>query len=120
MSKDTKHEDKLIEQIITIAKTLDCNFTVKGESIAIEKVFSKQGLLAAFFRRADQLCSFCLGYGLGVTFERSDSSMTGVVVIFDTKVANSLRLLCFTDVLIEIMQQAPSLDVTPLDEMMSF
>lgn len=106
------------EQLAAIAKGMGCRYTIKGEPIAYEQVFSPQGLLPAIFRRADQLSSFCLGYGLGLTFERSENATLGVVVIFDNNVPNVLRLLCATDVLHEFMQQSASHDVVSLDDLM--
>ena len=54
------------EAISGIAAAMGCQYLVKGEPIPYEKVFSPTGLLPAIMRRADQLCSFCLGYGLGL------------------------------------------------------
>ena len=105
------------KQLGYIAKSLDCNFTVKGQAISYEKVFSKDGLLPAFMRRADQLSSFCLGYGLGLNFE-SSGGMIGATVSMDDKIPTSLRLLCVTDVLIEIIQNSPSNEEIALDELM--
>jgi intracellular multiplication protein IcmS len=113
-----KVSEKIVGQIASIAEALECHFTLKGDPISIDQVFSKNGLLPAIMRRADQLCSFCLGYGLGLTFEKADSAMLGVSVDFDEATPTALRLLCAADVLIEIMQSAPSQDVTPLDELM--
>lgn len=110
-----KVSQEIIHQVSAIAKMLDCNFTLKGEPISLDRVFAKNGLMPAIMRRADQLCSFCLGYGLGLTFEKADSAILGVTVEFDEVTPNALRLLCAADVLIEIMQGAPSTDVTPLD-----
>jgi len=105
-------------QIANVARVLRCNFTLRDQPIAIEQVFTDTGLLPAILRRADQLCSFCLGYGLGVSFEESQGAMLGVRVKFDDATPNSLRILCVADVLIELMQHAPSRDVTPLDDLM--
>lgn len=105
-------------QIANVARTLRCNFTLREQPISIEQVFTETGLLPALVRRADQLCSFCLGYGLGVSFEESQGAMLGVRVKFDDATPNSLRILCVADVLIELMQHAPSRDVTPLDDLM--
>jgi len=110
--------NKIVEQICGIAKVLKCNFTLRDQPVAIERVLSETGLLPAIMRRADQLCSFCLGYGLGVSFEESQGSMVGVRVKFDEATPNSLRLLCATDVIIELMQHAPSREFTPLDDLM--
>lgn len=108
----------LSQQLAAVATNMGCRYKVKGEPIAYEQVFSQTGLLPAIMRRADQLCSFCLGYGLGLTFDRSDSAMLGVVVQMDNTIPNILRLLCATDVLNEFMQQAPSPDSINLDDLM--
>lgn len=106
------------EQMTAIAKTMGCRYLIKGEEIPMEKVFSPVGLLPAIMRRADQLCSFCLGYGLGLTFDRSETAMLSVVLQMDDTTPNILRLLCATDVLHEFMQQAPSPDAISLDDLM--
>src|SRR3982751_5181906 len=93
----------IVPQICAIARTLRCNFTLRDQPISIEQVFAENGLLPAIIRRADQLCSFCLGYGLGVSFEEAQGGMLGVRVKFDEATPNSLRLLCAADVIIELM-----------------
>lgn len=108
----------ITSKLVDVAKVLQCRFTVKDQTIDYEKVFSEKGLLPAIMRRADQLSSFCLGYGLGVTFEEAQGAMLGVIVKFDEATPMSLRLLCAADVLIELMQQAPSRESTPLDDLM--
>lgn len=107
------------QQLAAIAKAMGCHYTVKGAPIAFDQVFSPTGLLPAIMRRADQLSSFCLGYGLGLTFERSEVALLNVVVQWDTAIPQSLRLLCATDVLYEFLHQAPSQDSIPLDELMN-
>lgn len=106
------------EQVSMVAKTLKCNFTLKEQPINYDQVFSDTGLLPALARRADQLSSFCLGYGLGVSFEEAQGATLGVRVKFDDATPAGLRLLCITDVLIEIMQNAPTRTSTPLDDLM--
>jgi intracellular multiplication protein IcmS len=108
----------IIPQICSVARMLRCNFTLRDQPISIEQAFTENGLLPAIMRRADQLCSFCLGYGLGVTFEESQGATLGVRVKFDDVTPNSLRLLCAADVIIELMQHAPSREITPLDDLM--
>ncbi len=111
-------QDLIVNQIIAIAKAMNCKYTVKNEEITTEKAFGVLGLLPALMRRADQLCSFCMGYGLGVTFERADGSMLGVSVQFDNKIPISLRLLCFTDVILEIIHASSSSQIVSLDSLM--
>lgn len=108
----------IVPQICAIAKLLRCNFTLREQPIAIEQVLSETGLLPAIMRRADQLCSFCLGYDLGIKFEEVDGATLGVKVMFDDATPNSLRLLCVADVLIELVQSGPSREATPLDDLM--
>ena len=108
----------IVQQFCSVAKLLRCNFTLRDQPIPIDQALSETGLLPAIVRRADQLSSFCLGYGLGVSFEDTQDSMLGVRVKFDEVTPNSFRLLCLTDILIELIQQAPSREVTPLDDLM--
>lgn len=105
-------------QLVCIAQELGANFSLRGDSLAPEKVFSASGMLAPIMRRADQLCTFCLGYGLGLTFSSAAGSMTGTTIDLDNKVSSSLRLLCVTDVLIEMLQNSADSKTIVLDEMM--
>jgi intracellular multiplication protein IcmS len=106
------------KKLIQICKSLRANFTLNDRSISFEEVFSDTGLLPAISRRADQLCSLCLGYGIGVSFDEAEKSLLGVKVIFDDVTPNVLRYLCITDVLFELIQSGPSRKQTPLDELM--
>jgi intracellular multiplication protein IcmS len=104
--------------MILISKSLKTNFTLKGKPISYEEVFSETGLLPALARRADQLCSLCLGYGIGVSFEEAENTLLGVKVAFDNVTPSSLRYLCITDVLTEIIQMSGSPINIALDELM--
>lgn len=108
----------LSKKLAVIAKALKANFTLNERGITYEEVFSSTGLLPAISRRADQLCSLCLGYGIGITFDEADKSLLGVKVTFDEVTPNVLRLMCITDVLCELIQMGPSPKSTPLDELM--
>ena len=101
-----------------IARTMGARFSLNGRPMTIEEVFAPTGLLPAISRRADQLCSLCLGYGIGVTFEEAEGSTLGVKVIFDDITPNVLRMLCVTDVINELIQSTPRGDMTPLDQLM--
>ena len=101
-----------------LSRSLNANFMLNEKSISYEEVFSDTGLLPAIARRADQLCSLCLGYGIGISFEEADSSLLGVRVKFDDVTPFTLRYLCILDVLCELVYTAPSREVTPLDELM--
>lgn len=106
------------KELTLIAKALNCNFTLHDRPISFEEVFSATGLLPALARRADQLCSLCLGYGIGISFDEAEKSILGVKVNFDEVTPNVLRFMCITDVICELMNSAPTKTKTPLDELM--
>jgi intracellular multiplication protein IcmS len=101
-----------------ISAGMNAKFYLNDRFVSFDEVFSDTGLLPAIARRADQLCSLCLGYGLGVSFDEAENALLGTRVIFDEVTPNVLRLLCMTDVLNELIQGGPSRDYTPLDELM--
>ncbi|MBX9702614.1 MAG: hypothetical protein K2X39_00540 [Silvanigrellaceae bacterium] len=101
-----------------IATSMNAKFYLNDRFVSFEEVFSETGLLPSIAKRADQLCSLCLGYGLGVTFDEAEGALLGIRVVFDEVTPNALRLLCMTDVLNELIQGGPSRDYTPLDELM--
>lgn len=101
-----------------IATSMHAKFFLNERFLSFEDVFSDKGLLPAIARRADQLCSLCLGYGLGLSFEEAEGSLLGKRVLFDEVTPNSLRLLFITDVVNELIQGGPARDHTPLDELM--
>ena len=101
-----------------IAASMNAKFYLNERFVTYDEVFVETGLLPAIAKRADQLCSLCLGYGLGVTFDEAEGALLGTRVVFDEVTPNTLRLLCMTDVLGELIQGGPSKDHTPLDELM--
>lgn len=106
------------QSMALIASQMNAKFYLNDRFVSFEEVFSTTGLLPAIADRADQLCSLCLGYGLGATFEEAQGALLNKRVIFDEVTPNVLRLLCMTDVLNELIQGSPSRDYTPLDELM--
>ena len=108
----------LNKQLMNMAKVLEAHFTLNGQSLTIEEVFSDTGMLPAIAKRADQLCSLCLGYGIGVSFDEVEKSRLGTKVKFDEVTPNILRLLCIADVLQELINSGPTRELTPLDELM--
>jgi intracellular multiplication protein IcmS len=114
----TANKQDVATQVASIAKELGCTYTLKGQVVEPVSIFTVNGLLPAIMRRADQLCSFCLGYGLGVDFARADGATLGVTVNFDEKGSSALRLLCAADVLVEIVQNSPNPQQVALDELM--
>lgn len=105
-------------QMIKAARLLNGQYSLNGRPLTMDEVFSPAGLLPGIARRADQLSSLCLGYGIGATFEEAEGSPLGVKVIFDDITPNVLRLLCMIDVLNELMKGTPRGAVTALDQLM--
>lgn len=105
-------------QLAKIARTMNVRFSLNGRPMTVDEVLAPTGLLPAIARRADQLSSLCLGYGIGVTFEEAEGSTLGVKAVFDDITPNVLRLLCMTDVLNELTQNTPRGDMTALDQLM--
>jgi len=109
---------RIEKQLMILAKALNANFTLNDRPISYEEVFKDTGLLPAITRRADQLCSLCLGYGIGLSFDEAEKSLLGVKVVFDDVTPNVLRYMCIVDVLCELIQSGPTRESTPLDELM--
>lgn len=101
-----------------IAASMNAKFYLNDRFVSFDEVFSTTGLLPAIAKRADQLCSLCLGYGIGATFDEAEDAILGMRVVFDEVTPNVLRLLCMTDVVNELIHGGPSKDYTPLDELM--
>ena len=110
--------DSIKKNMSLIANSMSAKFTLNDNFIAYDEVFSDTGLLPALSRRADQLCSLCLGYGIGVSFDEAEKSLLGVKVVFDEVTPNVLRLMCITDVLTELVKVSTSDGKTSLDELM--
>jgi intracellular multiplication protein IcmS len=108
----------IANKLAKLAKAMRANFILNDQPIPYEEVFSDTGLLPAIARRADQLCSLCLGYGIGVTFEDAEKAKLGVRVIFDDATPSVLRFLCIVDVLNDLIKMGPNPERTPLDELM--
>ena len=106
------------EQMIKIARAMRGSYTLNNRPMTMEEVFSLTGLLPGIARRADQLSSLCLGYGIGVTFEEVEGTLLGVKATFDDVTPNILRLLCLMDVLSELMKGTPRGEPVALDQLM--
>lgn len=101
-----------------VARIMGIRFSLNGRPMTVEEVFSPTGLLPGIARRADQLCSLCLGYGIGISFEDVEGAVLGVRVIFDDITPNVLRLMCIMDVINELSHSTPHGDMTPLDQLL--
>ncbi len=105
-------------KLIAMTKALGASFTLKGRPISPAEIFSDTGLLPGLTKRADQLSSLCLGYGLGATYQDIEKSLLGVKVTFDEFTPDALRLFCILDVLNELIKNSPMKESVSLDELM--
>ena len=108
----------LKKNLTHIIKSFDAYFILRDKPIGYEEILSEIGLLPAIAKRADQLCSLCLGYGIGVTFIDAEKSLLGVKVQFDETTPTVLRLLCMVDILSELINNAQDKKKVSLDELM--
>jgi len=106
------------EKMAKIAHVMGARFVLNARPMTVDEVMAPAGLLPGIARRADQLCSLCLGYGIGITLEEAEGSVLGVRVVFDDITPNVLRILCMTDVLNELIQATPKGEMTSLDQLM--
>jgi intracellular multiplication protein IcmS len=110
----------LSTNLCAVAKVLKANFTFDGKPLTYEDVFAANGLLPGLVKRADQLASLCLGYGLGATYEDDENAPLKIKVNFDDITPDIIRYFCIVDVLSELIQSGPVRDKTPLDELRYF
>lgn len=110
--------EDVVEVMSNIMRHQGISFTLEGQPIKYEDVFAENGMLPPIAQRADQLCSLCLGYGLGITFEEDSQGTVKKRVKFDEATPKVLRYLCLTDVMCELSKRAPEPSVTPLDELL--
>ena len=108
----------ITQQMMKAARLMNGRYSLNGRPLTTEEVFSPSGLLPGLAKRADQLCSLCLGYGIGASFEEAEGSPLGIKVIFDDITPNVLRLLCLIDVLNELMKGTARNEMSALDQLM--
>ena len=102
--------------LVKVFKAEEIKYTLKGRELGLEEIFSTTGLMPAIAKRADQLSSLCLGYGIGATFKDKEASMLGTEVTFDADTPSALRLLMIYDVMQELGRGAPKDKKISLDE----
>lgn len=105
-------------RLIGIVKQSKKTFTLKGAPLSYEDMFAETGILPGLAKRADQLCSLCLGYGLGIKVEDDDKGLLGVRVKFDEYTPDILRIFCVIDSLYDMIRMSPSANDVPLDELL--
>ena len=108
----------LIKKFCALAESIEVKFTLYGKPITNAEVFSEAGLLPALAKRADQLSSLCLGYGIGTTFTEVESAILGTKVQFDEITPDVLRLFFMAHIIYDLIKSAPSKDQVALDELL--
>lgn len=108
----------MTELMIKAARAMNGRYALNGRPLTMEETFSPTGLLPGIARRADQLASLCLGYGLGITIEDAEGSLLGISVTFDELTPNALRVLCMIDVLNELMRGTRRGELSSMDQLM--
>lgn len=106
------------KKLAQISVEMQISFMLNDNPIPADEVFAAKGLLPAIMRRADQLCSFCLGHGLGVTFDDTSDARLGVQANFNDEVSTILRIMCATEILYELTESSPKRPIVVLDDLM--
>lgn len=109
---------EISERMGRIAEGLKVTFMLNAKPINVSEVFAETGLLPAIAKRADQLCSFCFDYGLGISFDEIEPSLLGVRVIFDDVTPMVLRYMLMTDIIMDIISVSPNKEQIELDELL--
>lgn len=109
---------KLNDYLVKIFKEEQTKFTLKGRELGLEEIFSTTGLMPAIAKRADQLSSLCLGYGIGASYKDKEASMLGTEVTFDPDTPIAVRILMLYDVLQELKRGSSSEKKVSLDELL--
>ena len=108
---------KLTDLFCVMAKDNGWEFSLKGRDLTPEEMFAFNGMLPALAKRADQLSLLCLGYGVGVSFDESDSSILGYQMKLNEDSPDVVRLACLYDVLLELVNHSTSSKVA-VDELL--
>lgn len=108
----------IVKELAVIVKALGARFTLNGRVMTVEEALAPDCMLPAIAKRADQLASLCLGYGIGISFEEVKDAKLGSCVKFDDVTPNILRYLCILDVVSELMRNKDMSGNTPLDELL--
>jgi len=106
------------EYLVQASRLLHCKFEIYGNSVTADKVFADDGMLPAFFKRAENLSLFVLNKPLGLNFEKVSQSMNGTRVRCDDTVPNSYRILCLLDILIELLHESGPQKIIRLDPLL--
>ena len=112
-----KHEE-FKKYLVKVFKAEDVRYMLKGRELGLEEIFSDTGLMPAIAKRADQLSSLCLGYGIGASYKDKEASMLGTEVSFDETTPPVVRLLMIYDIMQEIGKGVSSDKKITLDELL--
>ena len=108
----------ITDYLVNISSVLGCRFQLFGKNLTADKVFATDGLLPTFVKRADNLSNFILKKSLGAHYQKYPAGLSGIKVSFDDSTPNTYRILCLTDVLIELFQTQSTGNVIKLDELL--
>ena len=108
----------LVESLVKIFNGHGLSYTLKGSHVLPEEFLKEDSLLPALAKRANELCSLCLSYGLGVKFENDKDAVVGYKVSFDDATPVFLRVVFIYDVFWDIARATPKGGTVVLDELL--
>ena len=109
---------RLTNILVTHSRTQNWGFTLRGNPVTPEEIFSALGLLPAMAKRADQIATLCFGYGIGVDLPKQDKTTLGYTVTLRPTASPFILVLCVFDVLEEIAKHAVKKNQIAMDELL--
>lgn len=109
---------RLTNILVTHSRTQNWGFTLRGNPITPEEIFSSNGLLPAMAKRADQIATLCFGYGIGVDLPKQEKTTLGYTVTLRPSATAFVLVLCIFDVLEEIAKNASKKNKIAMDELL--
>lgn len=109
---------RLTNILITHSRTQHWGYTLRGNPITPEEIFSSKGLLPAMAKRADQIATLCFGYGIGIDLPKQEKTTLGYTMTLRPNATPFILVLCIFDVLEEIAKNARKKHQIPMDELL--
>lgn len=97
-------------------EALNTGFKLENKPIDCETVLENPVLFSSIMKRADQLCSFCLGTNLNMQFNKDSNH--NITVEFNEQSSYALILLCAIEIIIEMIETAPDTNNVNLDDLL--
>ena len=108
---------QLSDSCIKYAQMKGVSFTFKNKPLSHEEVFAAFGILPGVLKRANKICSVCVGTSLGGTFPKTDRSYLGYSLeLKELSLPLPFAMLFIVDVLEAVIAGKGPASTVALDE----